>query len=105
MVGRALECEVERDLEVVAGSGGDEALEVREGAELRCDRGVAALLCADRPGAARVAGRRVERVVLALAVRHADRVDRREVEDVEAESGEVRQDALDAGEAAEGARE
>ena len=57
------------------------------GAELGMDRVVAAGLVADRPRAAGVVGAGVERVVAALAVRVADRVDRRQVEDVEAELG------------------
>src|SRR5205814_9510106 len=48
---------------------------------------------------------RRQRIVSAVPAAAADRVDRREVDDVEAELGEPRQDLLDAGEAAEGARE
>ena len=48
--------------------------------ELGVDRGVAAGRVADRPRAARVVGRGHERVVPALAVGAADRVDRRQVE-------------------------
>ena len=81
------------------------ALEVLERAELRVDRVVAALVAADRPRAAHVALRRPRRVVAALAVRRADRVDRRQVDDVEAELGELRQHLLDALEAAPRARE
>ena len=66
---------------------------------------MAALLCADRPGAAGVALLRRQRVVAALAAAAADRVDRRQVDDVEAELGELRQHALNAREAAERARE
>src|SRR5581483_10911470 len=49
------------------------------------DRRVAALLAADRPRAADVAGLGRLGVVPALAVRLPDRVDRGEVDDVEAE--------------------
>ena len=48
-------------------------------------------LVADRPRAAGVVGAGDERVVAALAVREADRVDRRQVEHVEAELGQPRQ--------------
>ena len=69
------------------------------------DRVVPALLRADRPRAADVARLRPLGVVAALAVRDADRVDRREVEDVEAELGEARQLLAHALEAAPRARE
>ena len=55
VVGRALDREVERDLEPELARRGDEAVEVLDRPELRVDRGVAAVLVADRPRAARVA--------------------------------------------------
>ena len=55
------------------------------------DRVVAALGRADGVGAARIVRRRRQRVVLALAVGPADRVDRREVEHVEAHVADVGQ--------------
>jgi hypothetical protein len=64
-----------------------------------------AFLPADRPRAADVALLRRLGVVPALAVRLPDRVDRRQVEDVEAEVGEARQELAHAGEAAPRARE
>ena len=69
------------------------------------NRIVAALLAADRPRAARVALRGLERVVAPLPVRDADRVDRRQVDHVEAELGQLRQHLLDPLEAAPAARE
>ena len=66
----------------------DERAEVLDRAELGVDRVVAARLVADRVRAAGVVRAGDERVVAALAVRVADRVDRRQVEDVEAELGE-----------------
>src|SRR5439155_17410148 len=84
VVGRALDREVERHLEPEAPRALDEPVEVVEGAELRVDGRVAALRAPDRPGTARVAEPRRERVVLALAVRAPDRVDGRQVDDVEA---------------------
>src|SRR5438034_8945326 len=62
----------------------DEPVEVVEGAELWVDGRVTALRAPDRPGAARVGGLHRERVVLSLAVRAPDRVDGRQVDDVEA---------------------
>ena len=50
---------------------------------------------ADRPRRAGVGGGRRQRVVAALAVGQPDRVDRRQVDDVEAELGEPWQLALD----------
>ena len=66
---------------------------------------MAAVRRADRPGRADVPGLGLLGVVPALAVRHADRVDRRQVDDVEPELGELRQHLRNAGEAAERARE
>ena len=105
VVGRALDRKVERDLDPELLRVGDEGAELLLGAERRVDRVVPALLGADRPGAADVALRRRLGVVPALAVRVPDRVDRRQVEDVEAELGEARQELADAGEAAPRARE
>ena len=68
-------------------------------------RHVPARLAADGPGAAGVGAPRGRRVVAALAVRQPDRVDGRQVEHVEAELGELRQQLLDSGEAAPRARE
>ena len=61
---------------------------------------VAAVLVADRPRAADVVGLGVERVVLAFAERAADRMDRRQIDDVEAELRDARQRALGIGERA-----
>ena len=85
--------------------GRDQRAEVLVGAQLGVDRVVAARLVADRVRAAGVAGLGRQRVVAALAVGVADRVDRRHVEDVEAELGEPRELLLDALEAAPRARE
>ena len=104
MVGRALDREVERDLEPQLARAGDQAVEIVDRPQLGIDGGVAARLPADRPWAARVALRRLEGVVPPLAVRLADRVDRREVDDVEAEAGELGQHLLDALEPAPRAR-
>ena len=68
MVGRALDREVERDLEPVGVRRLDQAVEVVERAELGMERVVAALGAADRIGAAGIVRPRRQRVVAALAV-------------------------------------
>ena len=70
---------------------GDEDVEVLDRAEVGVDRVVPAVLAADRPGGADVVRRRGQRVVGALAVDLADRVDRRQVDHVEAHGGDGRQ--------------
>ena len=62
---------------------------------------VPALLGGDRPRAAGVARRREEGIVAALPVRLPDRVDRRQVDDIEAQLGKPRERLLDPAEAAE----
>src|SRR5581483_7055138 len=105
VVGRALDREVERDLEPELLRVRAEPLELLHRPELGIDRLVPALLAADRPRAARVVRARLERVVPALAVRVADRMNGREVHDVEAELREARQLAPYAFEAPERAWE
>src|SRR5215467_10945685 len=105
MVGRALDRIVERDLDAELTRTRDESLEVGVGAEVGVDRRVPAVLRSDRPRAADVARLRPHCVVPPLPVRMADRMDRRQVEDVEAQLRELRQRTLDTGEAAPGARE
>ena len=55
MIGGALDREIERHLHAELGGGGDKAAEIVERAEIGMDRGVAALLGADRVGAAGIA--------------------------------------------------
>ena len=57
VVRRALQREVEGHFHVMGGGGAHEATEVVEGSQLRVHRGVPALRSADRPRAARIAGR------------------------------------------------
>ena len=95
VVGRALDREVERDVNLVLLGGLREVFEVLDGSEVAVDGIVTAGLVADRPRGARVVWSGDERVVPALAVGQADRVDRRQVQDVEAELGEPRELGLD----------
>ena len=105
VVGRGLDREVERDLEPGLPRRRDEVVELLQRPQLGVDRVVAALRAPDRPGAAGVALGRLQRVVAPLAVRGADRMDRRQIDDVEAELGQVGQHLLDALETAPAARE
>ncbi len=105
MVGRALNREVERDVESEPGRGGGQPAHVLDGAELGVDGVVTAVLVADRPRRAGIGRPGGERVVGALAVGVADRVDRRQIDDVEAELGEPRELGLDAAQPAPRARE
>src|SRR5207302_418746 len=104
VVGRALDREVERDLDPGLARPRDETIEVLDRAELRVDGVVAAGLRADRPRAPGVALLRPQRVVAPSPVRHPDRVDRREIEDVEPELGEAGQHLLHTLESAPRAR-
>ena len=91
MVGRALQRQVQRHLHALVAGGGDEVVEVVDRAQLRVHGVVAALVAADRPRRADVLGRGGDRVVAALAVHLADRMDRRQVHHVEAHLGDARQ--------------
>ena len=105
VVGRALERVVEGHLEAELAGPGDERIQVLERPELGVHRLVPAGGRADGPGAAGIVRSRRQRVVPTLAVGDADGVDRREVDDVEAELGHVVQMAGGAPQAAEGPRE
>ncbi len=82
---RAMEGDVQRDLEPHPLRRLQQVPEILQRPHLRVDRLVAAFLRPDRPRAARLSGHGGEGVVLPLAEGAGDRVDRREIEDVEAE--------------------
>ena len=88
MVGARLQRIVERDLQPRAARFREEQLEVVDGPQVGVHRRVASFRCADRPGAARVVRPAFERIVAALAMRSPDRMDRGEVDDVEAHGGD-----------------
>jgi len=73
-------------------------MKVIQGAELRVNGGVPSLLGADRPGASDVVDRGGLGIVGPLAMRSTDRVDRREIEHVEAHPGDIGEDPLNIGE-------
>src|SRR6516164_1234863 len=91
MVGGALDREIERDLHAMAGAGRDQPAEIVERAQFGMDRVMSALDRADRVGAAGIAGLGAELVVAALAIDAPDGMDRRQVKDIEAERGNIRQ--------------
>ena len=101
----ALDGEVERDVDLVLRGGGAQRGDIVVRAQLLVHRVVAARRVADRPRRARVVRGRHQHVVGALAVREADGMDRRQVEDVEAELGQPGELGLHAAQPAEGARE
>ena len=89
VVGRALDREVDADVDPELVRGVGQACEVVDRSEFGMDRVVAPGLVPDRPRRTGIAGRRTERIVGALAVGVPDRVDRRQVDDVEAELGKA----------------
>src|SRR5207245_5300188 len=91
VVGGTLNGEVERDLHAVAATGLDQPAKIVERAELGMDGVVPAFRGSDRVGAAGIARLGAQRIVDALAIDAADRMDRREIDDVEAQLGELRQ--------------
>ena len=89
VVRRALEREVEGELHVVALQLREQVLEIVERPELRMDRGVPPGLRSDRPRTPGVVGSGRRGVVRALPAGAPDRVDRRQVQHVEPQLGDV----------------
>ncbi len=97
MVRRALQGEIQGDLHAQGTGPRDEQVEVLDRAQVRVHGVVATVLTADRPGRAGVVRAGNEGVVRTLAVDLADRVDRGQVDHVEAHRRDRRQ-ALSGGE-------
>src|SRR5260370_40542795 len=91
MVGRALDGKVERDFQSMLRAGPHQATEIVERPKLGMYGIVAALGRADGIGAARIAGFATERVIAALAVDAADRMDWSQIKHIEAQRGDVGQ--------------
>ena len=91
VIGRALHGEVERDFHAVLVACRDQGAEILERAEFRMHGVMAALDATDRIGTAGIAFAGGHRVVAALAIDFSDRMDRREVEHVEAHGGDIGQ--------------
>src|SRR4051812_12565887 len=89
VVGRALEGDVERDLDPQSTGGRDQMVEILEGPEVGMDRLMTASFGADRPRAAVVVRAGVQRVIGALAEAPPDRMYRGKVEHVEIHPGDV----------------
>jgi len=91
MIRRALERQVERNLHPEIGGAGHQAGEVVETAECRMDRVVTSLGPADGPGASEVFLAGHEGVVGSLPEAGADRVNGRQVDDIESHPRDVGQ--------------
>ncbi|MNQ87439.1 hypothetical protein D3C85_1026620 [compost metagenome] len=87
----ALDGEIQGDFQAMVGSRGHQPAKILAAAQLRMDRLVAAFIAADGVRAAGVIGARLQRVVRALAKTAANRVDGREIQDVEAHVANHRQ--------------
>src|SRR6266436_3909021 len=83
MIGRTLNREVERDLHLQKLACGNERTEIRQRAQFRMHRIMAALGGADGVGTSGIAVGGRDRIVAALAVGVTDGVDRRELRCVE----------------------
>ncbi len=91
MVRRALDGEVERDLEAVLAGRGDKAIEVLESFRAPdARRRMAAVGGPDGIDAARVGWSRAQGVVAAFSVGDADRMNGRQIENIEAEVADIR---------------
>ena len=95
MIGRALEGDVERDLDAELAGACEQPAEVLERAEARMHGLVSAFAAADRPGTSGIVRRGAGAVVGALALDFADRMDRRQIEDIEAHRGDIGEESLD----------
>ena len=100
MVGRALQRDIERDVDAELPCCGHEPPEIVQRPQRRMDRLVPALFGADRPRAARIVGGRHERVIAALALDASDWMDRRKIQNVEAQRRDARQQGFAVGERA-----
>src|SRR5260221_11457599 len=95
MVGRALDCKIEGDFNSETVGRRVEAIEITERADRRIDRGMAACLTANRPRAARRVRSPVQRIAGTFAIGVPNRMNWRQVYDVEAEVSKLGQPTLD----------
>src|SRR5579875_1895150 len=100
MVGGALHGEVQCHFDSEPTCGGNQAIEIGQGAQRRLYRGMPAGFAADCPGTADAVACAVGRIVGALAVGAADRMDRRQIYDIETHLVNVGQPMFGVGERA-----
>ncbi len=100
MIGCALKGQVEGYLDAELACLCDQAPEVFDGPELRVNGLMAAVVAADGPGTAGVGVGSGGDIVGALALRQADRVDRGQIQHVEAHRGDVGERGLNVGKGA-----
>src|SRR5260370_18200409 len=91
VIGSALDGEIERQFEAVFGSGIAQSTQIAQRTEARVDRVMATFRAADGIGASRVARLGVRRIVPTLAIDPPDRMDRRQVEHIEAHCADRRE--------------
>ncbi len=91
MVRRALKCNIERDLDLHIASTLHQLLEFIDGAELPENIAMSALHRADRPRTAGVFRPHRQGVVRTFALRMPDRMNRRQIQHVEAHLRHIRQ--------------
>ncbi len=89
MIGRALESNIQRDFEPNALSLCDQMPEILRRSEFGMDRRVTTCFRSNRPGTSNVTWLSSHRIVLALAKTLSDRMNWRQIHDVEAHVGYV----------------
>src|SRR5215471_99086 len=104
MIGRTLVRDIQSNVDFVPLRRAEEVAKIVECAKLWMDRLVSTFLSADRPRTPGLAGLGCSRIVFALAKGLSDRMNRREVEDVEAHCRDFRQDFFAVLERAVGSR-
>src|SRR5687768_9494596 len=104
MVGRALEGDIQRYLQVEFAGPLHQRAKIVQRSQLRMDRFMAALFGTDRPWASDIVRVRCEGAVLSLPISAPDRMDRRKVKNVETHLCDSGQPALNVLERAVNAR-
>ena len=95
MIGRALKCNVKGDFDAMRRCSSDQVTEIFSRPQRGQDRLVPALRRANGPRAADIAGLRHQAVIPPLAVHETNRMDRREIQHVEAHARNGRKPRLD----------
>src|ERR1700722_3290188 len=90
VVRRALERNIESPLKSVFPRARDEALEILQCSQLAVNGSMTAFVGADGPGTAHIIVLRRYRIIFSLSERLPDRMDRREINDIETHGRDVR---------------